>query len=93
MITVSIISPKVSLQAINRVIEQNDFGCIFHKYVYHTLEEIQDIYYKCKDHCDIIFCSGEFGYYQLMNIPNIEKPWTLSRLTRISRSIGFTVTF
>ena len=74
MITVSIISPKVSLQAINRVIEQNDFGCIFHKYVYHTLEEIQDIYYKCKDHCDIIFCSGEFGYYQLMNIPNIEKP-------------------
>ena len=74
MITVSIISPKVSLQAINRVIEQNDFGCIFHKYVYHTLEEIQDIYYKCKDHCDIIF-------------------WTLSRLTRISRSIGFTVTF
>ena len=29
MITVSIISPKVSLQAINRVIEQNDFGCIF----------------------------------------------------------------
>lgn len=33
MITVSIISPKVSLQAINRVIEQNDFGCIFHKYV------------------------------------------------------------
>ena len=46
MITVSIISPKVSLQAINRVIEQNDFGCIFHKLVYHTLEEIQDIYYK-----------------------------------------------
>ncbi len=74
MITVSIISPKVSLQAINRVIEQNDFGCIFHKYVYHTLEEIQDIYYKCKDHCDIIFCSGEFGYYQLMKIPDIEKP-------------------
>lgn len=74
MITVSIISPEVSLQAINRVIEQNDFGCIFHKYVYRTLEEITGIYYQCKDNCDIIFCSGEFGYYQLMNIPDIEKP-------------------
>lgn len=76
MITISIISPEVSLQAINRVIAQNNFGCIFHKYVYHSLEEIETIYHQCKDSCDVIFCSGEFGYYQLTNIENISKPCT-----------------
>lgn len=76
MITISIISPQVSLQAINRVIAKNDFGCIFHKYVYHSLEEIEPIYHACKDDCDIIFCSGEFGYYQLMNIEGMQKPCT-----------------
>lgn len=76
MIRISIISPKRSLQAINRVIAKNDFGCIFHKYVYHSLEEIESIYHECKDNCDVIFCSGEFGYHQLMNIKGIKKPCT-----------------
>lgn len=76
MITISIISPRVSLEAINRVIARNDFGCIFHKYVYNSLEEIETIYHKCKNECDVIFCSGEFGYHQLMNIKNMQKPCT-----------------
>ena len=76
MITISIISPKFSLQAINRVIAKNDFGCIFHKYVYNSLEEIETIYHECKDSCDVIFCSGEFGYHQLMNIEGMQKPCT-----------------
>lgn len=76
MITISIISPRVSLEAIDRVIEKNHFECTFHKYVYQSLEEIEQIYYQCKDHCDVIFCSGELGYHHLINIKNLQKPCT-----------------
>lgn len=34
MITISIVSPQKSMDAIDRAIAQKDFGCIFHKYVY-----------------------------------------------------------
>lgn len=74
MITVSIISPKVSLQAINKVIDNEDFGCIFHKYIYERLEDIPEIYYKCREHCDVIFCSGELGYHHLIKIKGMNTP-------------------
>lgn len=77
MITVSIVSPQKSMDVINRAIEHQDFGCEFHKYVYDQLEEIKDIYEKCKDSCDVIFFSGELGYsYMLSHIDNIEVPCT-----------------
>lgn len=74
MITVSIVSPKISLQAINKVIDHEDFGCVFHKYIYEQLEEIPEIYEKCKDHCDVIFCSGELGYHHLIQIEGMNTP-------------------
>ena len=78
MITVSIVSPQKSMDAIDRAIAQKDFGCIFHKYVYDRLEEIESIYEQCKDSCDVIFFSGELGYsYMLTHIDNIQVPCTL----------------
>lgn len=74
MITVSIISPRISLQAINKVIDNEKFGCIFHRYIYEQLEDIQEIYQKCKDHCDVIFCSGELGYHHLIKIKGMNTP-------------------
>lgn len=74
MITVSIISPRISLQAINKVIDNEDFGCIFHRYIYEQLEDIQEIYKKCRDHCDVIFCSGELGYHHLIKIKGMNTP-------------------
>lgn len=78
MITISIVSPKKSMDVIDRAIAQKDFGCIFHKYVYDRLEEIDDIYQQCKDSCDVIFFSGELGYsYMLTHITDIQVPCTL----------------
>lgn len=68
MITVGIISPRVTLKAINQVVDHQDFGCVFHKYIYVKLEDIASIYEQCKEDCDVIFCSGELGYNQLMLI-------------------------
>ena len=62
MINVCIISPKKSMDVINKALEHQDFGCTFTNYVYKKLEEIEDIYEKCKDSCDVIFFSGELGY-------------------------------
>lgn len=77
MITVSIISPEKSMNVINRAIEHQDFGCVFHKYVYVQLEEIKTIYEQCKDSCDVIFFSGELGYsYMLTHINDIRVPCT-----------------
>lgn len=76
MITISIISPRVSLEAIDRVIETRHFDCTFHKYVYHNLEEIEALYYQCRESCDVIFCSGELGYHYLMKIKDLDKPCT-----------------
>ena len=44
MISISIISPLKSMAVIDKAIEHNDFGCVFHRYVYENLEEIKDIY-------------------------------------------------
>ena len=43
MISISIISPLKSMAVIDKAIEHNDFGCVFHRYVYENLEEIKDI--------------------------------------------------
>ena len=67
LITVSIISPRVSMAAIDDVIEKRDFGCIFLKYVYDRQEDIQEIYQQCKDKCDAICFSGEIGYHYAIN--------------------------
>ena len=78
MITISIVSPQKSMDAIDRAIAQKDFGCIFHKYVYDRLEEIESIYEQCKDSSDVIFFSGELGYsYMLTHVDNIQVPCTL----------------
>lgn len=75
MITVGIISPRITLKAINQVVEHEDFGCIFRKYIYTQLEEIASIYEECrKDGCDVIFCSGELGYNQLCRIEGNKLP-------------------
>lgn len=41
MITISIVSPQKSMDLIDRAIAMKDFGCLFHKYVYDRLEEIE----------------------------------------------------
>lgn len=75
MITVAIVSPKISLDIINKVIENHDFGCEFKKYVYGNLTDIIDIYADCKDDCDVIFFSGELGYHFILNnIKDIKLP-------------------
>lgn len=77
MINVSIISPQKSMDAINKALERQDFGCVFKNYVYTQLEEIKDIYEQCKDSCDVMFFSGELGYsYMLTHIDNIQVPCT-----------------
>ena len=75
MINVSIVSPRKSMDAINKALEHQDFGCVFTNYVYKHLEEIKDIYEQCKDSSDVIFFSGELGYsYMLTHIDNIQVP-------------------
>jgi len=75
MISVAIISPKKSLEPISHVIESHDFGCVFHKYIYYKLSDIDDIYEECKDTCDVIFFSGELGYHYIQNhIPDVRVP-------------------
>ena len=77
MITVVIMSPQKSMDAINKALENHDFGCVFHKYVYDRLEEIGTFYEECKDSCDVIFFSGELGYsYMLSHITDIQVPCT-----------------
>lgn len=75
MISVAIVSPKLSLEPISKVIDTHDFGCQFHKYVYQELSDIEWIYADCKDSCDVIFFSGELGYHYILNhIPDIRIP-------------------
>lgn len=65
------------MDAINKALEHQDFGCVFKNYVYTQLEEIKDIYEQCKDSCDVMFFSGELGYsYMLTHIDNIQVPCT-----------------
>lgn len=75
MITVAIVSPSRSMEPINKVIAEHDFGCEFHKYIYNQLSDIDGIYADCKDSCDVIFFSGELGYHYIRNrFPDIQLP-------------------
>lgn len=82
MISISIISPLKSMAVIDKAIEHNDFGCIFHRYVYENLEEIKDIYEQCKDISDVLFFSGELGYsYILTHVDDLKVPCTFISYT------------
>ena len=71
MITVAVISPFRFLETINKVITDHDFDCAFHSYSYEALSDIDDIYARCLDTCDIILFSGELGYhYMHRHYPN-----------------------
>lgn len=82
MISISIISPLKSMAVIDKAIEHNDFGCVFHRYVYENLEEIKDIYEQCKDISDVLFFSGELGYsYILTHVDDLKVPCTFISYT------------
>ena len=82
MISISIISPLKSMAVIDKAIEHNDFGCVFHRYVYENLEEIKDIYDQCKDISDVLFFSGELGYsYILTHVDDLKVPCTFISYT------------
>lgn len=75
MITVSIISPKISMQAIQQAMDHHDFGCSFLQYVYARQEEIGSIVQECREKCDILLFSGEIGYeYAVHHIPDLSLP-------------------
>lgn len=75
MIHVAIVSPKHSLEPIDKVISETDFGCQFYKYIYTKMSDIDDIYADCKGKCDVIFFSGELGYhYIIQKFPDIRIP-------------------
>lgn len=75
MITVAIISPFRFLDSIEDVIRANDFGCSFQNYTYDQLTDIDSIYVKCQQDCDIILFSGELGYhYMLSHYPDNSLP-------------------
>lgn len=67
MINVAIVSPDHSLEPVDKVITEYDFGCHFVKYIYKTMADIDGIYLDCKGKCDVIFFSGELGYHYIKN--------------------------
>ncbi|MDY6306548.1 MAG: MarR family transcriptional regulator [Oribacterium sp.] len=67
MINVAIVSPDHSLEPVDKVITEYDFGCHFIKYIYKTMSDIDGIYQDCKGKCDVIFFSGELGYHYIKN--------------------------
>ncbi|MGP1589001.1 MAG: MarR family transcriptional regulator [Oribacterium sp.] len=75
MIHVAIVSPDHSLEPIDEVISETDFGCQFYKYIYRKMSDIDDIYEDCREKCDVIFFSGELGYHYIMHkFPDIRIP-------------------
>lgn len=81
-VSITIISPLKSMAVIDKAIEHNDFGCVFHRYVYENLEEIKDIYEQCKDISDVLFFSGELGYsYILTHVDDLKVPCTFISYT------------
>ncbi len=75
MINVAIVSPDHSLEPVDKVIAEHDFGCQFHKYIYKRMSDIDEIYADCREKCDVIFFSGELGYhYILSKFPDIRIP-------------------
>ncbi len=79
MINVAIVSPDHSLEPVDKVIAEHDFGCQFHKYIYKKMSNIDEIYQDCKGKCDVIFFSGELGYHYIKNkFPDIRIPCTFT---------------
>lgn len=75
MIHVAIVSPDHSLEPIDKVISETDFGCQFYKYIYKKMSDIDDIYADCRGKCDVIFFSGELGYHYIKHkFPDIQIP-------------------
>lgn len=75
MINVAIVSPEHSLEPVDKVISEHDFGCQFHKYIYSHMEDIDAIYQDCQDKCSVIFFSGELGYHYIRSkFPEIKIP-------------------
>lgn len=75
MLRIAIISPKLSLIAINEVINDINYDTEFIVYTYDNLEEINNIYQECKDNIDGLFFSGELGhFYAMQNIKNLDVP-------------------
>ena len=79
MINVAIVSPDHSLEPVDKVIEEQDFGCSFHRYIYKKMTDIDEIYHDCRGKCDVIFFSGELGYHYIRHkFPDIRIPCALS---------------
>lgn len=79
MTNVAIVSPDHSLEPVDKVIAEHDFGCQFHKYIYKKMSDIDEIYQDCKGKCDVIFFSGELGYHYIKNkFPDIRIPCTFT---------------
>ncbi len=79
MINVAIVSPDHSLEPVDKVIAEHDFGCQFYKYIYRKMSDIDEIYADCREKCDVIFFSGELGYHYIKGkFPDIRIPCTFT---------------
>lgn len=65
MLKISIISPKISMSIIDKILKKNEYDCEFYTYIYENLSDVLDIYNECHDKVDGIFFSGERGYIYL----------------------------
>ncbi len=75
MIHVAIVSPDHSLEPVDKVISEINFGCHFQKYIYKKMTDIDSIYEDCRENSDVIFFSGELGYHYIRNkFPDIRIP-------------------
>ena len=79
MINVAIVSPDHSLEPVEKVIAEHDFGCQFFQYIYRKMSDIDAIYQDVKGKCDVIFFSGELGYHYIKNkFPDNRIPCTFT---------------
>lgn len=79
MINVAIVSPDHSLEPVEKVISEHDFGCQFFQYIYRQMSDIDEIYQNLKGKCDVIFFSGELGYHYIKNkFPDNRIPCTFT---------------
>lgn len=79
MINVAIVSPDHSLEPVEKVIAEHDFGCQFFQYIYRKMSDIDAIYQDVKGKCDVIFFSGELGYHYIKSkFPDNRIPCTFT---------------
>lgn len=79
MINVAIVSPDHSLEPVEKVIAEHDFGCQFYQYIYRKMSDIDAIYQDLKGKCDVIFFSGELGYHYIKHkFPDNRIPCTFT---------------